>query len=482
MRTTPGACDVPTRDICRAAALLATVAALNALAACQALPAASTGRTFYVATDGVASNTGAADSPLDLASALSAKSPARPGDTIFLRGGRYTGAFASDLKGTPDAPIVVREAPGEQAIIDSSETREPALLVRGAYSWFWGLEIMSTHPRRVTTDLKAEEIQRGAGVVSHAPGAKFINLIVHDMRIGVELWSSSPDSELYGTLIYNSGWDGPDRSHGHGVYTQNREGVRRIADNIVFNQFGYGIHAYGSSKADLNDIQVEGNVVFNNGALSDPTRSWSVNILIGGGRVANRPVLKDNYTFYSEGVRGGGSNQAGISAGCTELTARGNYFANLSGSPLVLASCPGVVEDNELIGASTEQFTRDYPRNTYQRERPAENKVIVRPNHYEPGRAHIIVYNWQRRRLVNVDLANAGLRRGAAFELRDAQDYCGAPVLSATYTGEPVAIPMRREGTVAKPYGDVPVVPTHTGPDFAVFVLLPVEGTPRTAC
>jgi hypothetical protein len=121
----------------------------------------------------------------------------------------------------------------------------------------------------------------------------------------------------------------------------------------------------------------------------------------------------------------------------------------------------------------------------YLTERPTENKVVVRPNRYEPGRAHVIVYNWQRRRLVTVDLADAGLRRGAAFELRDAQDYCAEPVLSGKYTGEPIAIPMRREGTVARPYGDVPVVPVHTGPDFAVFVLLPVDARAvrgRPAC
>ncbi len=66
------------------------------------------GRTFHVSPSGNASGDGSAARPYDLATIVSASGPARGGDTIWLHGGTYRGAFASYLMGTADAPIVLR--------------------------------------------------------------------------------------------------------------------------------------------------------------------------------------------------------------------------------------------------------------------------------------------------------------------------------------------------------------------------------------
>jgi hypothetical protein len=101
--------------------------------------------------------------------------------------------------------------------------------------------------------------------------------------------------------------------------------------------------------------------------------------------------------------------------------------------------------------------------------RPAGVSVFVRPNKYEPGRAHVIVYNWAGEESVPVDVSSV-LQPGAAYELRDAQDYYGEPLLRGTYDGKPLRVP-KRSTRLAAPAGDVERAPSHTSPEFQVFVL-----------
>ena len=59
---------------------------------------------------------------------------------------------------------------------------------------------------------------------------------------------------------------------------------------------------------------------------------------------------------------------------------------------------------------------------------------------------------------------------GGRYEIRNAQDYYGPPVVSATYDGRPLRLPMTGL-TVAKPVG-VATAPAATAPRFNVFVLV----------
>ena len=59
---------------------------------------------------------------------------------------------------------------------------------------------------------------------------------------------------------------------------------------------------------------------------------------------------------------------------------------------------------------------------------------------------------------------------GDRFEVRNVQDFFGAPVVSGTYQGGAIEIPM---GGVSPPavIGGAPHPPPQTGPDFDVFVV-----------
>ncbi len=443
--------------------------------------AVASGRVFYASPDGRSSGDGSRERPLDLATALSASSPARPGDTVWLRGGLYRGTFTSELHGAEGSPIIVRQYPGEHAAIDGGSSNGATILLeRGTHTWFWGFEIFSSDPDRTSTQNTSgpSDVPRGAGFSVYQQagigvGSRFINLIVHDTR-GSGLTTEAIDAEVYGCILYYNGWDGPDRGHGHGLYVQNENGTKRIVDNILFGQFSHGFHAYGSDTAYLDNLYIAGNTLFNNGDLS--SFGLARNLLLGGGRPARNPVLADNALYYRDGGPTTALNM-GYSSGCSNATMTGNYVSNNSA---FINCAPVTLTGNTFFGAVSGISKTTYPDNEFLAQRPGGTHVLVRPNAYEPGRGHVTVYNWDRAPEVDVDLSGI-LSPGSTYEIRNAQDYFGALVASGTYAGGPVRIPMTGLST-AVPVGRP--APEPTGPEFNAFVVVTTGAkrpTPRQA-
>jgi hypothetical protein len=74
---------------------------------------------------------------------------------------------------------------------------------------------------------------------------------------------------------------------------------------------------------------------------------------------------------------------------------------------------------------------------------PAAPRVFVFANEYEPGRGHVIIYNWGKARSVPVDLS-AFVPRDAAFKIYAAKAPFGIPVAWDRYNG-PVTFPIGEE-------------------------------------
>ena len=87
--------------------------------------AAARATDFYVSPSG--NGDGSIGNPWSLDTALSQPSAVHPGDTIWLRGGTYTGIHTSYLNGSSTSPIIVRQYPGERATLDGElrRTRDP---------------------------------------------------------------------------------------------------------------------------------------------------------------------------------------------------------------------------------------------------------------------------------------------------------------------------------------------------------------------
>jgi hypothetical protein len=90
---------------------------------------------------------------------------------------------------------------------------------------------------------------------------------------------------------------------------------------------------------------------------------------------------------------------------------------------------------------------------------------------YEPGRAHLVVYNWPLRDTVAVDLKGV-LAPGDKFEVRNAQNPLAKPVAAGVYDGKPLALPM----TGLDPFPPIAPGPgagtQPTGKEFNVLLLV----------
>ena len=401
---------------------------------------------YYAATNGSSSGDGSSGRPWNLATALSGgNGKVQPGDTVWLRGGTYVGQFRSTLTGTAAAPIVVRQYPGERAIIDGGGSTSDTFVADGSYSVFWGFEMTNSDPVRCCS---TSSFFRADMMVSHATHVKFINMIVHDGGPGYYTWSPYGDVEIYGAIIYNIGYDGSDRGHGHGMYLKNDVGPLVVRDNILFNSYGYGIHAYtNTGDGLLNGIHLEGNVSFNSGTLSAQGTSGNIGNL--GQPPANNMAMIDNMTFFSPGI--GGSNWL-LGSG-DGLTATGNYVVGGTGMSQGTWT-NAIITGNTVITSGA---------------KPTQPLVFVRPNAYEPGRANVIIYNWSRQAAVSVDLSSV-LSVGRRYEVRNVQDLFGAPVASGTFGGGTLSFPMAGI-TPPTPIGLTSSPSPVTGPDFNVFLV-----------
>jgi hypothetical protein len=468
---------------------------------------------FFVSPNGSASGDGSAARPWDLQTALSQPAAVKPGATIWLREGTYRGAFTSRLTGTAAAPITVAAYPGEHVVIDTYKpgtTGNPMFKVNGSYTNFVGFEMMSSDPSSRITALSGSDpadIRRGS-LQDYGNYNKFINLVLHDMDMGIGMWSQGTGGEVYGSIIYNNGWIGPDRPHGHGIYAQNQYGTKRIADNIIFNQFDYGFHAYGTSKAYLNNFLLEGNTIFNSGGAKGVGYQRQPDILIGGGASAQNITLRGNRT-YQNGFNG--VVYLGDTAVNKNLTLQDNYFVsdlalrggwtsvNATGNTIVGKS-QRILELDVPTGTSPSSYswnnnhytstgaTRPFnyegasktwsqwkaatgldSNSDFSSSLPTGADVFVERNEYEAGRANITVYNWNRSPAVSIDLSSV-LTVGATYEIHNVMDLFGTPVLSGVYDGKPINLPIKATAA-PRPIGYTSSTPVGTGTDFGAFVV-----------
>jgi hypothetical protein len=432
------------------------------------------GRVYFAAPDGSPRGDGTKARPWDLATALAGgRGGARiePGDTVLLREGVYRGAFRSSVTGVAGAPVVVRQYPGERAVIDGAGQTASTLVVRGAHSVFWGFELTNSDTARATSTTRS---LRPNVVVNNAPHTKYINLVVHDGGVAFYTEPAHADVEIAGCIIYNSGWQGPRRGHGHGLYLKSYTGPLLARDNVIFNQYGYGVHAYtNKGTGRLVNITVEGNVAFNNGTLA--RQGPEPNILVGGADYASGDIVRDNFTYFSPGLHapnlkiGYGTLQNG------DVVVEGNYV--VGGEPLIElgAWSAARLSANTLIGSGS--FIRlNFPvsvghilRANVEQRAPAATKVVVRHNPYEAGRAHVVVYNWGEQRTISADMSQM-LGAGERYEVRNVQDLFGAAIVSGRYSGGSITIPLEGVPPPA-PVGRRSSPAPWTGPAFDVFLV-----------
>ena len=447
---------------------------------------------YHVSPTGSPNGDGSSSRPWDLATALDAdKHIVHPGDTVWLHGGTYSGAFVTCLSGTVTDQIVFRQFPGERATIDGT------LRADGADLTFWGFEIMQSAPSTY-------------GLQANTDDGRFINLVVHDAGTeGISFWTPGENAELYGCIVYNNGThDNLD----HGVYVHNEIGTKLLTNNVFFDNFARGIQVYASSNnSAIRNVLVEGNVSFNNGSISGDVGSRQ-NIVISAQVPTSGMTARDNFLYFSPGQNGIQFRLGNVDRSNNQsIVVDSNYAVGGDvGLQMRLQWGQAAVRGNTLISEAATSIVStggnesgyQWSGNNYYRDPtaaawfqndapydfagwktatglgasdqifatgPSATQVFVRPNKYETGRAFIIIYNFAHLASVNADLS-AALPMGSPYTIRNVQDVFGAPVVSGTYSGGTVSIPM---GGVQppSPIGRATVAPPKTGPAFDVFLL-----------
>ncbi len=479
---------------------------------------APSGPTFYVSPTGTSGGNGSISSPWDLATALTRSSSViPPGSTVYLRGGTYRGNFRSYLTGQAGNPVTVRQYPGERAIIDGAGvTLTNTLAIEGQWAIYRDFEVTNTDTNRT--------VARPTGVDLYGPNVKLINLVVHDNGNGIGFWEYARDSEVYGCVVYNNGIVSPTsgRGAGHGMYIQNDTGTKRITDVVAVNNFGFGLHAYGEG-GRANGLTFENNASFNNGSqASRGSDDRFPNLLVGTvtNGISNLHII-GNYLYHQSGTEPSANLTLGYGSTNNDVEMRDNWI--MGGDHLLSMSkwgnvttvnntffCmndPGSGEFVTSISLASGQSSAGYTWNgntyydtvtpgtpvdfgwagqlrtfanwrtatgfdstsTYTQARPSGVNVFVQPNEYEQGHANIRVYNWSGATTVDVDVSQV-LTIGAVYEVRSAQNYLGTPVLTGTWTGGLLRIPITNT-TVATATG-FDFTPASTAPEFNTYVLI----------
>lgn len=381
------------------------------------------GREWYVAPHGRPDNHGTLESPWDLTSALDGKQKIEPGDVVWITCGVYrhpdrslgSPGFTVRLQGTEDAPIHIRAVPGQRVTIDGGLS----VVSPTDYVWIWDLEILVSENFSMSREIAEPGSHPQSygrpwgGLQIHAGrGCKYINLVIHDNAQGVSFWRGATDSELYGCIIFDNGWKAPDRGHGHAIYTQNEVGTKTIADCIMTGGYGYTMHAYGSERAFVDHYLVVGNIVYDGGTF-----------LIGGGR-PSRDIRVLGNILYNVTL------QLGYSAPFNEdCEVRDNLIVN---GGLVINRFRHVRSESNLV----------IPQGGKRPDEPA--RVILRPNRYDPHRAHVVVLNWQKAPEVAVSLEGVA-QVGRKFRFMNPRDIYGTPAVAGRYEGKPISLPMNGE-------------------------------------
>jgi hypothetical protein len=476
--------------------------------------------SWHVTVNGTSSGSGSISSPWDLITGLS-NSSILPGDTVFIHGGVYLGAFENTLAGNSSSRITIKPYNGEVAIFDGKGLMdESSMEDNGAYCDFYDFVFTNSSGINVSYSVGSHPYMPASSGI-YATGAdhvNYINLIFHDCtHDAMGLWSGSNGNIVSGCIFFNNGWWAPDRGHGFALYTQNLEtsDYKQLNGNIMFRMHAYNMKAYSGSPGKVCNYIIKDNISFYPGV---PANYMQGRCLFAGGlggddgikniEVRNNSVyLPDDQSAYALEVGFNGTNENCV---VDSNVIHGGRAASLGVRGL---SGTNEVKYNFIYGEhvlvnhwSVTGATVDWDNNTYYHERdpnqdypwftkdyefmsdwnaatghdanssyyldtyPTSNIVRIYKNEYEDKRAHISIYNYEGLSSVSVDVSDI-FNVGDSLILYDAENLIGeSALLKTVYSGGSISIPMNLTELAPHPAYKFPI--THTEDDFGAYVVL----------
>lgn len=300
-------------------------------------------------------------------------------------------------------------------------------------------------------------------------GARIRNCHIHDLA-GVGWWKDATDSEISGCLIYNNGWQGPDRGHGPAIYAQNTSaGDKLVKDCVICPSYSFtGFQFFGTQTAPLERFHIEGNVLV------------GTRFILGGGQPVNDARVIGNLLWqsnmqvgYTSPLNGSATikdNTIALASlaphALTELAMSGNTVINRDGIELMNLTTPNaphryVIDGNTYHSNRTDVLWNDgelqaflawqaagYDTNGSFAGMPTEPMIFV-------GNGNVTIFNWGNAASIPAPIAGT---------YTNAQNPAESVVLGA---GDP--LPMNGWTVAAPIAGDGPL--TAFDPRFAVFLV-----------
>jgi hypothetical protein len=472
---------------------------------------------WHVTVSGSPAGDGTTNAPIDLLTALgyNTSSPVQPGDTVWIHGGHYIQAeFGCFVSGNANNPIIFRNWNGQYVELTATNMIGDGSLYTyptATNIWFWGL----TADGAWTNRFSATDQTYGfgpAGIVAYGPQTKVINCVSHDNANGISVWSSAIGAEVYGNIVFNTGYGGTARPHGHSFYLQNASATpMTVQNNVDWGAFEVGFQIYTAS-GQIQNVNLLQNVI-------------AEDLVVGGAAPAAGINFTNCWFWPKFGIENGGdfgfqtvnSSLAVVGSyledynplfwGFTNLVFLGNTVMNPVNSG---ANVLGLIWSNATVGInithrnyvidSNAYFGQSYlytnqiacaswpltlypylgtngwtalgydTNSTFAASVPTTNIVAVYTNKYDPSRGEIVIRNLGAGNSVAVNLSGI-LTNGSPYEVLNMQDLYGPPACFGTYNGGTVSIPMT-DTSVMTPAGWTNLYPS-TLPAFGCFLVLP---------
>lgn len=412
-----------------------------------------------------------------------------PGDTIYLRGGTYSGDFACSLNGTPDNPIIVKP------YVDEFGNQEHPIIsgdfsVLGAYVHWYDIEFCKLDwVNRV--DYPEDDL------MVYGSGTKFINCDIHDLYL-FGFWERA--EELYGCNIWNNGVT----AGSHSLYTQNFSSTYRkcVKHNVVGKSFNFNLHAFSTTVSNrgfdfIQNVLMPGQNLYGGDnkdydVMFSGTCTYGTRLAVGYDNPNSGSVLINNYLMNPSG-------SAFQFIGWTDCYLKDNVIiSGQSGTARDLLVFQQVVspgtqywdynnyynlgnELNPFVESGVSDYTfiewqadKGFDANgSYSTSNPSD-VVFVWPNDYadvSKRRGMVVVYNHSKSNSVSVDISSLNLSSGTSYNLIQSTDPY-VDVVEFTYDGGEISIDMRAsEHSIAIPIMYDKAIAWQTFPIFGCFII-----------
>jgi hypothetical protein len=429
----------------------------------------------YAAPDGLSTNTGSIDSPLDLRSALVQAPIAAP--VVYLRAGTHD--ITADT--TITAAIQIRNYDGEDAYIRLVSPSSPTvrqLVIANTNTFF---EANSAGMLRIGSDpssrLQADQdtypnIGRLDVTVTANEDGAFRGIYIHDL-LTVAYQSPTGGKLFKDCVLWNFGYrwtSGEGGMNGEFMYIQNSGATEKIAaDNVILGPvMGLMSQIYGQG-GSISDVALNRVIGLSERALwassAVPIQNLKLEnslllhgiVLFGAGSQNNVNVtLRDNYlvartesTAIGKWAGGDISNNVMVALGNNLLTCN-------------VASTGVVYDYNTYYNPFNRQVSNGTGKTFAQWQAegrdPHSTHLVAYPSNYiqvnpcESGSmvAFIGVSNIEELDTVEVDASGLGLVNGATYRLRQGYNplndyddfvYDGSGTIEVNFVGRTIAIP-----------------------------------------